>query len=219
MIHASRDLTQQARRLLKRYRRELEDYIRFDPRFAHSLQPLPLPEIIPSKLVEEMLLVSDRAGVGPMAAVAGAIAQFVGRGLRRLSQEVIIENGGDIYIDSHREHTIGLYAGKRAGHRFHLGLKIDPRETPLGICTSSGIDGHSLSLGRADAVVVLADSAAYADAAATRLANSIQKPDDIPRVLKIGRNLHDIRGILIVIEDQLALWGSVQLVEIPQNTG
>ncbi len=145
-----------------------------------------------------------------MAAVAGAIAESVGAELVPYSANVIVENGGDIYMKSRRKRTIGIYAGT-SPLSGKLRLEIAGRDTPLGICTSSGTVGHSISYGRADAVVVLSPSAALADAAATAIGNIVKTPGDIPNGLELAQKIDGLRGVLIIIGDQTGIWGRVKL--------
>ena len=116
--------------------------------------------------MKQMIEAGQKAGVGPMAAVAGAIAECVGRELLAFSPEIIIENGGDIYLKCLKKRVVGIFAGK-SPLTGKIGLEIDAKDTPLGVCTSSGTVSHSLSFGKADAAVAIAPSATLADAAAT----------------------------------------------------
>ena len=95
-----------------------------------------------------------------------------------------------------------------------IGIKIDPRQTPCGICTSSATVGHSLSFGKADAVVVLSPSASLADCCATALCNSIASKDDIDNAISRGKSIKNIKGILVIIDDTLGAWGDMKLVDI-----
>ena len=148
-----------------------------------------------------------------MAAVAGALAERVGRALEPLSAEVIVENGGDIYLKVASPATVSLFAGKSPlSHR--VGLKIDPELTPLGVCTSSGTVGHSFSFGRADAACVLAPNAALADAAASALGNRVQQAGDIAAALEWAAALPDILGAVVIVGDKLGAWGRVELVPL-----
>ena len=164
-VRALSNLKSKTRKLVLKYRDLLERYIERHPVFLTSLEPLPLSDDAPL-MVKAMLAAASKAGVGPMASVAGAITEFVGNELANFSPEVIIENGGDIYLKSLEKRVIGIYAGK-SPLTGQIGLEINGEDTPLGICTSSGTVGHSLSYGKADAVVVLSPSATLADAAAT----------------------------------------------------
>ena len=116
----------------------------------------------------DMVKAGKNAGVGPMAAVAGAIAEHVGLGLLKSTNHVIVENGGDIFIKTDAPLTVGIFAGK-SSLSLRIGIRLSGGPKPMAVCTSSGTVGHSLSLGRADAVCVAADSCAIADAAATAI--------------------------------------------------
>jgi ApbE superfamily uncharacterized protein (UPF0280 family) len=148
-----------------------------------------------------------------MAAVAGAIAEYVGNQLRALSPEVIVENGGDIYLSVQRDITVGIFAGSSPLSQ-RIGLRIRPETTPLGIGTSSGTVGHSLSFGKADAATVLAPSATLADAAATALGNMVSTKDDIAAALEKVHHIPGITGALIILGDALGAWGELDIVEL-----
>jgi len=156
---------------------------------------------------------AGKVGIGPMASVAGAIAEFVGTDLLAFSPEIIVENGGDIYLKSLKKRLIGIYAGK-SPLTGKIGLEIDGQDTPLGICTSSGTVGHSLSFGKADAVVVLSQSATLADAAATAIGNLIVQSDDIPRGIEFAKGIEGLTGLLIIKDDKVGLWGEVKVCQI-----
>ncbi|GAI31340.1 unnamed protein product [marine sediment metagenome] len=153
-------------------------------------------------------------GIGPMASVAGAIAEFVGSQLLDSSPEIIVENGGDIYLKSFGERLIGIYAGK-SPLTGKIGLEINGQDTPMGICTSSGTVGHSLSRGKADAVIVLSKSAALADAAATAIGNLIIQPDDIPSGIEFAQGIDGLKGVIIIQGDKMGLWGEVKICRTP----
>jgi ApbE superfamily uncharacterized protein (UPF0280 family) len=144
------DLSPRAHELGRRFRRELEKYIARCPDFAASLEPVEVEDNAPL-IVREMAQVATACGVGPMAAVAGAIAGAVGEELARLSPEVIVENGGDIYLKSEKKRLIAIYAGNSPLSN-RLGLEIEPQHMPTGVCTSSATVGPSLSFGATDAL-------------------------------------------------------------------
>ncbi len=176
-ILALTNLQRKAYRLVVKYRSILEKYIEQHPIFLTSLEPIPVDEDAPH-IVKVMAEAGEKAGVGPMAAVAGAIADFVGTELSAFSPEVIIENGGDIYLKSSRKRVVGIYAGK-SPLTGKVGLEINGEDTPIGISTSSGTVGHSLSFGKADAATVIAGSATLSDAVATAIGNLVKAPADI----------------------------------------
>jgi len=210
-IRASSNLKRKTHRLVLKHRQHLETYIEHHPDFLTSIEPLPVPEDAPH-IVKQMMAAAQNAGVGPMASVAGAIAENVGKELLPFSPEIIIENGGDIYLKSLRKRTIGIFAGK-SPFTGKIGLEINAQDTPLSICTSSGTVGHSLSLGKADAVVVLAGSATLADAAATAIANRVIQPDDITSAIEFSESIRGLKGVIIIKDDNIGVWGEVKLCE------
>jgi len=211
-IRASTNLQKKAYELVLKYRNALEGYIKQHPAFLTSLEPLPVSDDAPHMVIE-MSAAAEKVGVGPMASVAGAIAESVGNELLALSPEIIIENGGDIYLKSLRKRIVGIYAGK-VPLTGKIGLEIKGQDTPLGICTSSGTVGHSLSYGTADAVVVLSKSATLADAAATAIGNLIVQPDDIPNGLEFASSIEGLKGVMIIKEDKIGLWGEVKICQM-----
>lgn len=214
-IQACRDLASPARKELLRLRREIRDYIRKSPLFQETLRPWPDdPEASP--LVQSMIDAGKRAGVGPMAAIAGAIAEALGRKLLLRSAEVLVENGGDLFVCSKQPLTLGLYAGD-SPFSGKIGFCIPAPEKGMGICTSSGTLGHSLSFGRADAAVIISPDAAVADAFATAMANRIQKPEDVDRLIEEARDIREIHAMILVKGDRLAVFGNVEMVGIPQK--
>lgn len=147
-----------------------------------------------------------------MAAVAGAIAEFVAEGLG--SPEVIIENGGDLYLKIKRTRTIALFAGEKSPFSYELGLSIHPEQTPIGVCTSSGTVGHAKSFGQADAVTILSSNCALADAAATAVANIVLGPDSIAEAIVFAQKIPQVRGVLIACSGKFGAWGQVELVKL-----
>jgi len=212
LVRAGRDLSQQTRESVLKYRHQLETYIAANPHFAASLVPLYEDPYAP-KIVQEMIQTSRRANVGPMAAVAGAMAEFVSKDLLKLSEEVLVENGGDIYLATSRERTIGIYAGD-SPLSLKIGILVRPEESPLGICTSSGTVGPSLSFGKADAVCVISKSAALADAAATAVGNIVKARKDIEAGLEKGKTIEGVMGALIIMGDRMGVWGEIKLVQL-----
>ena len=208
-ISAQNDLKEEALNAITAFRALLEQYIESHPSFLTSLEPLKVKADAP-KIVKQMAEAAYKTGVGPMAAVAGAIAEGVGRELLKFSPEVIVENGGDIFLNIQKGRMVGIYAGD-SPFTGGLVLEIDPEETPLGICTSSGTVGHSLSFGHADAVIVLAPSAALADAAATATGNLIKESDDIPRGIEFARDIVGLTGLIIIKGDKMGAWGQINL--------
>jgi len=206
------ELADRANRFVRTLRQELEDYIAEDPGFLRALTPYPVAATAP-QIARDMTAAADAAGVGPMAAVAGAFAEYTGRFLIRYSRDVLVENGGDLFIKSNRQRTIGVFAGPSPFSN-RVGLVISPEMTPLGICTSSGTLGHSLSYGKADAVTILARTATLADAVATAAANRVQSPEDLTAAVDFALSIEGVYGALAVIGTQLAVRGHVKLTPL-----
>lgn len=203
------DLPGKLESFIWRQRRLLEAYIEADPVFAQTLQPHLVGAAAPP-LALEMARAGNLAGVGPMAAVAGAFAQRAGEWLLQFSRAVIVENGGDIFLRCSRPVTVGVLAGDAfPGQK--LAVRVRPRAGLCGVCTSSGTKGHSYSRGRADAAVILADAAALADAVATAAANMVRRPADLEGALQFVRRIPGIKGALLVLADKIAAWGQVEL--------
>ncbi|MBN2453017.1 MAG: UPF0280 family protein [Candidatus Omnitrophica bacterium] len=210
-ISASRDLERQARSALLTYRKEIEDYIKLDCAFLTSLEPLSVRAGAPL-IIRSMADAAAKAGVGPMAAVAGAVAEFVGRDLLQFSGEVIVENGGDIFLRSAKKRVMGIYAGEESPFTGKLAIETGPSEDGIGVCASSGTVSHSLSFGKSDAVVIMADEAALADAVATASGNMLKSSMDIEKAIDFARSVEGVNGALVIIKDKMGSWGGIKLV-------
>ncbi len=212
LIWAEKNLQDLAYKRLEKERSNLEAYLRYDPRFGHSLVPV-APASFAPPLCQMMAEAAKKAGVGPMASVAGAINEMVGEELLRESEEVIVENGGDLLVFSRKDRVVAVYAGEDSPFSFRIGIKLPPGKK-WGVATSSGTVGHSLNFGKADAVVVVAESAAVADAWATGLANHIHSREDIKRLLEFSRQITDIQGVLIILGEFLGVEGSIRIEKL-----
>ena len=216
-ILAMEEVAAEAGELATRYRLQIERYITDHPEFGTSLTPLEADELAPP-VVSRMLEAARHTGVGPMAAVAGGIAECVGRGLLDAGhKEIIVENGGDLFLCRNEALTVSVFAGQSPLSN-RLGLKISAGQMPLGICTSSGTVGHSLSFGLADSVTVLADSAFVADAAATRLGNEVGSSREvgksIERALQAAASMPLLRGVLIIRGETMGAVGEIELIPL-----
>jgi ApbE superfamily uncharacterized protein (UPF0280 family) len=215
MVQAEDDLADLCREEVLTQRGYIEHYIQRFPEFRTTLRPWnrddPAPEI-----VRKMVAAGKCADVGPMAAVAGAMAETIGRFLRRHSNEVIVENGGDIFLSLKGRVTIGLYAG-RSPLSMRIGLQLNPGREPLAVCTSSGTIGHSLSHGHADAVCIVARQCALADAAATAVANRVSSVDAIPEAIRFARTVEGVEGVVVVCGEQMGLWGDLRVVRLDEG--
>lgn len=190
-------------------RMDIEKYINKDHRFLTALKPLTVEPTAPL-IIKEMAEEARKANVGPMATVAGAISESLGRDLLKQGyKDVIVENGGDIFLKTQKTRLIGIYSG-RSKLWDNLCLKIKPKETPLGICTSSGTIGHSLSFGSADSVVILSKSVSLADAVAAATCNRIKSKQDLARALDFARQIKGVLGVVIILKNNLVSWGKVE---------
>jgi ApbE superfamily uncharacterized protein (UPF0280 family) len=186
----------------------LEQYIDGHRAFASSFKPVVLHDNAP-EVARRMAAAARVAGVGPMAAVAGAMAQLAAEaGLTAGAEESIVENGGDIYLCSPRKVVVGLYAGETS-IADRLAFAVESHEMPLAICSSSSRMGHSTSLGDCDLATVVAQNASLADAAATEAANRVKRVDDLDSTLEAIGKLDGVRGVLLVKGDRIGVIGAL----------
>ncbi len=210
-ISSDNDFRDIAIKSVHRHRNTIEEYIKIHPEFSTSLVPVNNDKLAPP-IIKDMIEAARTSGVGPMAAVAGAIAEYVGLDILQSSENVIIENGGDIFLNTPvRDVRVGIFAGE-SPLSYKIALKIKPEETPLGICTSSATVGHSLSFGKADAVCVKSKSTSLADAAATFICNSVKREGDVKEALDTGSKIEGVLGILIIAGNKMGAFGDIELV-------
>lgn len=212
-IVAARDLSAEVLAYVHNLRGALKTHIAFNPEFLKSMTPLSAPDNA-HPLVKAMCKASLATGVGPMAGVAGTIAQFVADHFRTLSPDIIVENGGDIYMHSTRERTVGILADPagKAG----LGVKLEPGDFPISICSSSARIGHSVSLGKGDLAAAAAREGALADCAATALCNVLQGPEDLKRAMDLAASWRG-KGVLFAFAQcagKIAVWGELELTAL-----
>lgn len=189
-----------------RQRQILESYITRHSEFKTAFAPLALLADAPPSAVQ-MAHAADRVGTGPMAAVAGTMAQLAAQaGIKAGADEAIVENGGDIYLQTKDEVIIGLYpgTGELAGK---LAFSLKAEDTPISICSSSGKMGHSTSLGQCDLATIVSKDAALADAAATQAANLVRTADDVEPTLNRIAAIDGVDGVLIVKDDNIGMAG------------
>ena len=192
---------------IRRTRADLELFIAEDPYFRSTLEPYACPAGAP-EVVRRMCAASAKVGVGPMAAVAGAIAgaavaAMVGAGARY----ALVDNGGDIALINDEAVTVGIYAGQSPIRG--LGLEIPPRDRILGVCTSSGTVGPSISFGNADAALIVSDDVALADAAATALGNRITDEASLKGAFDFLKPVPEVTGAIGIVGDKMAMYGKL----------
>ncbi|MGA1843250.1 MAG: UPF0280 family protein [bacterium] len=193
---------------LRKVYEQIEGYAASDGSFLSSLHPLEVPETAP-EVIRRMARCAMRAGVGPMAGVAGAVADFVGEGLSEGHRRIICNNGGDIFYKSPEKQGVYLSA---PGSPFHGKVCMHvPPAAGKGLCTSSGITGHSVNMGRSYAVTILAENACLADVWATAVSNRIGSRADLDRVLDWCAHVEDIEGVVILVDHYMGVWGEIEL--------
>jgi ApbE superfamily uncharacterized protein (UPF0280 family) len=210
LISASVLLESEARELVLTHRGYLEAYIDQYPEFQKTLKPWRISGPAPA-IVREMAIAGQKAGVGPMAAVAGAISEIVGSGLLQISDEVIVENGGDTFFKTRVPVIVGIYAGD-SPLSMKVGLRVDSTARPVSLCTSSGTVGHSLSFGKADAVCVMSNSCALADAVATAVGNRVRSAKDISTAIQFGKSISRVSGLVVIVGNDMGLWGNLEVI-------
>ncbi|KAF0156508.1 MAG: hypothetical protein FD159_1723 [Syntrophaceae bacterium] len=209
-ISSDTNLAAAAEKSLIQHRHSLENHIQNHPEFRTSLLPFPEDDLAPP-IVRDMIARSKICGVGPMASVAGAISEFVGYDLLDQTENLIIENGGDIFLRSINKLTVAIYAGEST-LSYKVNFIVKPEETPLGICTSSATVGPSLSFGIADAVCVISRSATLADAAASAIGNRIKSKKDIKPTLDYGIKIPGVKGIVIICGNDMGVIGDIEFI-------
>jgi uncharacterized protein len=214
-IAACSDLEAEATELARQARADIEGFISGHGRFAESFVPFEVPADAPP-IVIAMARAASHAGVGPMAAVAGAIAEYVAVGLAPLSDEIIVENGGDVFMISHEDRTVALHAGS-SPLSGKIGVVAPAEYMPLAVCTSSATVGPSVSLGAADAACAIARDGALADAVASALGNRVHSEEDIERAIEAVRHIHGMIGAVVVVGEKLGAWGRMRLVSLEED--
>jgi uncharacterized protein len=210
LISSNKNIIKLVEEPLKEIYRHLHKCFKEDPAFLKSLSPVVLKPGYP-EIIKKMCMLSADFNVGPMAAVAGTINEFLAEKLNKYCGSLIIENGGDLYLRLKKDLVLGIYV-KNNFFKDSISLRIKAENMPCGVCSSSGTFGHSLSLGKCDLAMVLSKSAIAADAAATAVANSITCKDDILTSIEHFKNHRDIEGLLLIKDDKIGLWGSIELI-------
>ncbi len=192
-------------------RADIKTWAALYPEFRTSLTPLPIPQKAP-QIIQRMYAGALKAQVGPFAAVAGSIAQILAEAYAQLSPDIIVENGGDIYMFSQRPRTVALLADPKGGPS--LGLQLEAEDFPLALCASSATIGHSLSLGNGELAVVRAKDGALADAMATALGNHLQGESSVERALDFAQSVAGVEGVFVQCGEAIGVWGNMVLTHV-----
>jgi ApbE superfamily uncharacterized protein (UPF0280 family) len=225
IISESKNAIIRAKNSFYQYRKELEKYVEKDTRFLESFSPVKVNTDL--KIIKKMAEAAWICDVGPMAAVAGALADLMMDSMKNQDingksslppvKVALIENGGEIIVDSIKPMKIALFAGNNELN-LNLGFLIEKKDCPIGIGTSSATVGHAFSFGEADAVTVFAKDASLADAAATKVANAVKGINieaSIKKGLDITDDLEGVYGAFISREDKVGHTGKIpKLIKI-----
>ena len=192
-------------------RSEMEAYLLNDPIFGNTFEPHRVEQNAP-EIVKMMAEAANRAGVGPMAAVAGAFSEMVGLHLMQQFeiQELVVENGGDIFLKINRNLLMSVYAGNSPLSE-KIGIEIQASESPLGVCTSARTVGPSVSLGKTDATMIICRNTALADALATTFGNLVQVPEDVQQVTQQTEQFPEILSAVIICRDKIGIRGQFEM--------
>jgi len=199
---------------IKRHRKELEEYVRNHPRFLYSLSPVPVSE--GPLVVRLMADAAEKANVGPMAAVAGVLADLAVKDMTLDGSEVaVVENGGEVSAISNIPIDVALSAGDSPLSRT-FGFRL--KDFPIGVATTSGLFSHALSFGEAEAVTVFSTNAGLADAAATAIGNLIKGENchgAIERGINKALSIHEVEGVLIIYRGMVGKAGRIpQIIKV-----
>jgi len=216
-VHAVRNLEDAAKESILRHRGYIEAYIKEHPEFAETLTPWRMSGPAPI-IIKDMAKAGQKAGVGPMAAVAGVLAESVGMDLLSYTDEVIVENGGDIFLKTDSPAAVGIFAG-HSPLSMRIGLRLVSANKPVSVCTSSGTVGHSFSLGKADAVCVVSESCPLADAAATSIGNRVNSKKDIQQAIDFGQKIEGVKGLVVIIGTEIGFWGDIEVIPLNRKKG
>lgn len=197
--------------MIRKLQKEILDYQDIDQSFLGSLIPVELCPGAPL-IVKRMSEAAKKAGVGPMAAVAGGIAELVGCMLTEGDNEALVENGGDIFAYLKHDLIFSVFCGNDSFFS-DFRFKLNAGDMPAGICTSSGRIGPSLSFGDADAACVISRDVFLADACATKAANMVKCDEDIKEALDFTRSVRGVTGAVIIRNDKIGLWGNISVLK------
>jgi len=196
-----------AKESIREQRNLLEKFIQADPFFMLTLEPYDIKAGDVPDIIQQMIKTSAVFGIGPMSAVAGVIAKLAVEAMIQAGAVyAIVDNGGDISILNDQTVLVGIYAGTSPIK--DLALEVQPRVKPLGICTSSGTVGPSISFGCADAALIVSKDPALADAAATALGNAVQPDRSLEECFK-AIDKPGIDGALVIRGEEMAVWGEL----------
>ncbi|HUW43304.1 MAG TPA: UPF0280 family protein [Thermoplasmata archaeon] len=189
-------------------RAEVVAYAKDRPEFLLSLEPLAAEENAP-ETIRRMCSAAEEAGVGPMATVAGAIAEAGAEAARDAgATHCIVDNGGDIALLLDHPAVVGILDQLESD--LLPAIEVPPTDGRIiGLCTSSGIFGHSISFGRAEAATVMARTAPLADALATALGNGCKGGSDIRKALESISGTDGVLWAMAIVDGRVGTMGDM----------
>jgi ApbE superfamily uncharacterized protein (UPF0280 family) len=192
---------------LRRHREELKGYVKENPAFEHSYDPVTVKDV--PEVVRRMAEASLQSGVGPLAAVAGVLADLAAEEMVEAGAKVaVIENGGEIIAYSDRTLRVAVGAGTNPLSNT-IGFLLE--KFPIGVATSSGRHSHAFSMGDSDTVTIFAETAGLADAAATASANVVtgEPGKDVKAGVDAGMKIEGVQGVLAIRDDVVSIGGAI----------
>lgn len=213
-IGAADNLRDQARIIALKHWEQLEAYIAGHSSFKTSFVPLPVGNGAPA-VVRAMASAAEAAGVGPMLTLPGAISEAVARDLSAFAKEVVVSTEGDTFAMHRRAQTFVVEPPMGPG-RPGIGVRIGAGG-PFAFYASTGRSRINPGIGHARVVAVLAEHGAVADAAASAIGLAMLRPTHVDRALAAAVRLesHGLRGVVIVAESQVGVWGAIEIVPAP----
>jgi ApbE superfamily uncharacterized protein (UPF0280 family) len=208
-IKTCKDLKLLAFDALYKIRKDLESYILKSKDFFTSLVPVKQDKSAPP-IVKKMIKTSSIVGVGPMACVAGAVSEELGKILLKYCDECIVENGGDIFLKLNKDANLGLYVGKDNPLNY-IYIILKKSDRPYGICTSSAKVGPSLSFGTSDASLIISHDAYFSDCLASACGNIIKNENDLQKAIDLAMTFKETIGCCFVCNGKIAFWGDIEV--------
>ncbi len=202
---------QTAKASTEHHRLQLETHIKSNPNFFHTFDPVPVPtEPLVARLMAEA---AEKTDVGPMAAVAGVLADLAVKDMLNAGCKVaVVENGGEISAVSNESIDVAVAAGDEPmSRRFGFRLK----EFPIGVATSSGRFSHAFSFGDAEAAIIFCKNAGLADAVATAVCNVVKGKNPhaaIQTGLNKALSIQGVEGVFIIYKNLTGTAGKIPKV-------
>jgi len=195
---------------MKDARRQVQREISANQYFLTSLEPVdcsPTAGPVPRGMCDAARL----AGVGPMAAVAGAIAHAaLDAMIRQGCEHGWVDNGGDVALVLREPITLEVFSEPLAEET--VALELEPAGRVMSVCSSSGRLGSSISLGDSDVALAIAESGCLADALATAVGNRVRDRDSLRTCFRPFEEIEGFIAGLAMIDGATAMCGDMPRV-------